>query len=301
MLPRVQNAFDKLVEERGLLSSDPAPYFSPLGHPLFELPVWIAGRLHKDGIETSAEVLSNVLGVSALGYLHARAQDDWLDGRSWEDPTLLAVAEALIALCNQLLASVVGASTRFWRYYSQILNEYAESLLEVTEIRETRAPISRSTFERLLAQSRPLVIPSAALLDRGDRWHLRDQLEEFVLTASASSQVFNDLADLYRDRKMGQPTWTTDVIGESAADELWLEVAGGANEQETGRITERIRTALSFHERSARAARALELTAAETWLTDRQAAIEGLLDSLRGNLLATFVRRMAESGPAGPY
>ena len=302
MLPRVQTAFDRLLQERGLLSSDPAPYFSPLGHPLFELPVWVADRLDDEGIETPSEVLSNVLGVSALGYLHARAQDDWLDGCATDDPTLIAVAEALIALCNQLLASVVGASPRFWRYYSQILNEYAESLLDMAEVRRTRAPISRSTFERLLAQSRPLVIPSAALLDRADSWHLRDHLEEFVLTATASSQLFNDLADLYRDRDRGQRTWTTDTVGESGADELWLEVAGEAsNEQQAGRISERIRTALSFHERSARAARALGLTAAGTWLTDRQAALEGLLGALRGNLLATFVQRMAESGPVGPY
>ena len=293
MLPRVQNAFDRLLQERSLLTSDPAPYFSPLGHPLFELPVWVASRLDDEGIETPSEVLSNVLGVSALGYLHARAQDDWLDGCAADDPTLIAVAEALIALCNQLLASV-GASTRFWRYYSQILNEYAESLLDVAEVRRTKAPISRSTFERLLAQSRPLVIPSAALLDRGDRWHLRDHLEEFVLTATASSQLFNDLTDLYRDRDMGHRTWTTDTVGESAAGELWLEVAGGA--QDMGKISERIRTALSFHERSARAARALELTGAETWLMDRQAALESLLGSLRGSLLTTFVRRMAESG-----
>jgi hypothetical protein len=297
MLPRVRNAFDRLLQERGLLSSDPAPYFSPLGHPLFELPVWVAGRLDDEGIETPSEVLSNVLGVSALGYLHARAQDDWLDGCAAADPTLIAVAEALIALCNQLLTSVVGASTRFWRYYSQILNEYAESLLDMAEVRKKQAPISRSTFERLLAQSRPLVIPSAALLDRGDRWHLRDHLEEFVLTATASSQLFNDLTDLYRDRDMGHRTWTTDSVGESAAGELWLEVAGEtSNEQQAGRISERIRTALSFHERSARATRALELTAAETWLRDRQAALESLFGSLRGSLLATFVRRMAESG-----
>jgi hypothetical protein len=296
MLPRVQNAFDRLLEERGLLSSDPAPYFSPLGHPLFELPVWVAGHLDDEGIETPSEVLSNVLGVSVLGYLHARAQDDWLDGCAADDPTLIAVAEALIAFCNQLLAFVVGASTRFWRYYSQILNEYAESLLDMAEVRKMQAPISRSTFERLLAQSRPLVIPSAALLDRGDRWHLRDHLEEFVLTATASSQLFNDLTDLYRDRDMGHRTWTTDTVGESAAGELWLEVAGGADEQDIGKISERIRTALSFHERSARAARALELTTAETWLRDRQAALESLLGSLRGSLLATFVRRMAESG-----
>src|SRR4029453_662647 len=95
MLPRVQNAFDRLLEERGLLSSDPAPYFSPLGHP-----VWVAGRLDDEGIETPSEVLSNVLGVSVLGYLRARAQDDWLDGCAADDPRLIAVGEALLPRCN---------------------------------------------------------------------------------------------------------------------------------------------------------------------------------------------------------
>jgi hypothetical protein len=300
MLPGVRNAFDRLVQERGLLRSDPAPYFSPLGHPLFELPVWVALRLNDEGVETPREALSDVLGVSALGYLHARAQDDWLDGSSKEDPTLIAVAEALIALCNKLLVTVVGASFRFWRFYAQVLNAYAESLLDIAELRKTKAPISRSTFERLLNQSRPLIIPSAALLDRADQWQLEHHLEEFVLTATASSQLFNDLTDLYRDRSMGHRTWTTDAVGESEPDGLWLEVAGASIGQERGRIQERIAAALFFHRRSARAARELELTAAETWLADREAVLEGLLGSLQGNLLATFVRRMAESGPAGP-
>jgi hypothetical protein len=300
MLPRVQNAFDRLLRERSLLSPDPASYFGPLGHPLFELPVWVAYRLNDEGIETPREALSDILGVSALGYLHARAQDDWLDGGPSAEPTLIAVAEALLALCNQLLVSVVGASSRFWRFYAQVLNEYAESLLDAAEVRGTEAPISRTTFERLLTQSRPLVLPSAALLDRADRWQLLNHLEEFVLTATASSQLFNDLTDLYRDREMGHRTWTIDAVGESGADELWLEAAGASNEQQGRRTQELIGTALLFHQRSARAARALQLTAAETWLTDRQAALESLLGSLRANLLATFVRRMAESGPAGP-
>jgi hypothetical protein len=298
MLPRVRRAFDRLVQERGLLSPDPAQYFGLLGHPVFELPVWVARRLNDEGIEVPREDLSDLLGVSALGYLHARAQDDWLDSGSNEEPMLIAVAEALVALCSRLLASVVGTSTQFWRFYAQVMNAYAESLLDAAEIRRTDAPISRSTFERLLTQSRPLIIPSAALLDRADRWQLCDHLEEFVFTATASSQLFNDLTDLYRDRRMGQRTWTTDVVGESGTDDLWLELAGTRNEQQ-GKMQERIGTALMFHERSARAARAMELTAAETWLTDRQAALEGSLGSLRGNLLATFARRMAESGPAG--
>jgi hypothetical protein len=301
MLPRVRSAFDRLVQERGLLSPDPAQYFGPLGHPVFELPIWVARRLNDEGIDIPAEDLSDLLGVSALGYLHARAQDDWLDSGSNEEPMLIAVAEALIALCSRLLASVVGTSAKFWRFYAQVMNAYAESLLDAVEVRRADAQVSRSTFERLLAQSRPLIIPSAALLDRADRWQLVDHLEEFVFNATASSQLFNDLTDLYRDRRMGQRTWTTDAVGRSGADDLWLELASAPNgQQQGGRIQGRIGTALWFHERSTRAAKAMELTAAETWLRDRQAALEGLLRSLRENLLATFVRRMAESGSDGP-
>jgi hypothetical protein len=299
MLPRVRNAFDRLLRERGLLTPDPAPYFGPLSHPLFELPVWVAHRLNDEGAEIPEEALADVLGVSALGYFHARAQDDWLDGDSKDDPTLIAVAEALIAVCNRLLVSVVGSSPRFWQFYSQILNEYSESLLDMAESRRTDSPVSRTTFERHLAQSRPLVIPAAALLDRADRWQLRHGLEEFVLTATATSQLFNDLTDLYRDRRMGHRTWTIEAVGESGADRLWLEVAGAPNAEEGGRIRERIGQALFFHERSALAARALALTAAETWLMDRRALLEGLLGSLRANLLTTFVRRLAEPRPAG--
>jgi hypothetical protein len=294
--PRLRKAFDKLLQERGLLTPDPAPYFDALGHPLLELPVWVVGRLHEDGVETPAETLADVLGISILGYLHIRAQDDWLDGASREDPTLIALAEALIALSHRLLVAVVGPSARFWTFYGQVLSAYAESLLHTEELRRTDATVSRSAFEQLLAQSRPLVIPSAALLDGADRWELRHSLEEFVFTATAVSQLFNDLTDLYRDRRMGQPTWTLEAIGEPGADRLWLEAVATSDGEGAGRIQERIGEALSFHQRSARAARALGLTAAESWLAERQAALEGLLSSLRGSLIATFVRRMTESG-----
>jgi hypothetical protein len=296
MLPRVRKAFDSLLKERRLLEPDPAPYFEALGHPLFELPVWVAGRLQDEGVETPVETLADVLGISALGYLHARAEDDWLDGASREDPTLIAVAESLLALCNRLLVNVVGSSSRFWGFYCSVLNDYAESLLHTDELRRCKAPVSRSIFEQLLAQSKPLMIPSAALLDRAACWELCPHLEEFVFTATAAAQLYNDLTGIYRDRQMGQRTWTIEAVGDSEADQLWMEVAGISEGREGGRIQERVREALRFHQRSAQAARTLGLTAAEDWLEDRRIALEGLPTSLRANLRAAFVRRIA--GPA---
>jgi hypothetical protein len=296
MLPRVRRAFDRLLQERRLFTPDPASHVGALGHPLFELPVWMAGRLKDDGVETPVEALADVLGYSALGYLHARAQDDWFDGPSREDPTLIALAEALIALCNRLLVSVVGPSPRFWAFYGEIYGAYAESLLHADELRRTKAVVPRSTFEQLLAQSRPLVLPSAALLDRADRWQLMRDLEEFVFAATAASQLFNDLTDVYRDRRMGQRTWTLEAIGDSGVDWLWLDVLGASGGEGPGKFRERIAEALSFNQRAARAARALGLTAAEGWLANRQAALEGLIASLRENLLTAFVQRIAELG-----
>jgi hypothetical protein len=296
MLPRVRKAFDSLLQERRLLQPDPAPYFAALGHPLFELPVWVAGRLNDEGVQTPVETLADVLGISALGYLHARAQDDWLDGASPEDPTLIAVAESLLALCNRLLVNVVGSSSRFWGFYCEVLNDYAESLLHTDEVRRCKAPVSRSTFEQLLAQSKPLMIPSAALLDRADRWELCPHLEEFVFSATAAAQLYNDLTDIYTDRQMGQRTWTIEAIGDSEADQLWMEVAGISEGRGGGRIQERVREALLFHQRSAQAAQTLGLSAAEDWLADRRAALEDLPRSLHANLRSAFVRRIA--GPA---
>jgi hypothetical protein len=293
MLPRVRTAFDDLLQQRRLLEPDPAPYFEALGHPLFELPVWIVGRLRDDGFQTPVDTLSGVLGISALGYLHARAQDDWLDGTSREDPTLIALAESLLALSNRLLVSVVGSSSRFWGFYCEVLNDYAESLLHTDELRRCEAPVSRSTFEQLLAQSKPLVIPSAALLDRADRWDLCPHLEEFVFSAVAAAQLFNDFTDIYQDRQMGHRTWTIETIGDSEADHLWMEVTDVSEGRERGRIAERIRAALSFHQRSAHAAQKLGLTASEEWLTDRRLALEGLPRSLGANLRSAFVRRLA--------
>jgi hypothetical protein len=296
MSPRLRKAFDGLLQERCLLEPDPAPYFEALGHPLFELPVWVAGRLEDNGFHTPVQTLADVLGISALGYLHARAHDDWLDGTSREDPTLIGVAESLLPLCNRLLVSVVGSSTRFWGFYCEVLDGYAESLLYTDELRRCKASISRSTFEQLLAQSKPLVIPSAALLDRANRWDLVPHLEDFVSSAVAAAQLFNDLTDLYHDRQMGHRTWTLEAIGDSEADHLWMEVAGFSEGREGGKIQERVGEALSFHQRSVQAAKKLGLTAADDWFAERRLALEDLPRSLRANVHSAFVRRIA--GPA---
>jgi hypothetical protein len=298
MLPRVRNAFDGLLRERRLLEPDPAPYFEALGHPLLELPVWVAGRLQDEGVQTPVETLADVLGISALGYLHARAQDDWLDGTSRDDPTLIAVAESLLTLSNRLLVNVIGSSSRFWGFYCEVLNDYAESLLHIDELRRTKAPVSRSTFEQLLAQSKPLMIPSAALLDRADRWELCPHLEEFVLSAVAATQLVNDLTDIFEDRQMGHRTWTIEAVGDPEADQVWMEVAG-VSDRGGGKIGERVREALLFHRRSAQAAQTLGLTAAEDWLTNRRIELEALPRSLRENLRSAFVRRLADLPPAG--
>jgi hypothetical protein len=298
MSPRVRRAYDGLLQERGLLQADPTVYFRALGHPLFMLPVWIANRLNDDGVYTPVETLGNVLGISALGYLHARAQDDWLDGPSRDDPALIAVAESLLVLCNRLLVAVVGSSSRFWKFYCRVLNEYAESLLHTDELRRAAAPVSRSTFEQLLSQSKPLMIPSAALLDRADRWEHFPHLEEFVISAVAASQLANDLRDIFRDRQMGHRTWTVEAIGDLEADHVWMEVAGDSRPSDRGRIGERIQEALSFHQRSARAAQALGLTEAEDWVASRRNALEHLPRSLHANLLNAFTQRIADLPPA---
>ena len=296
MPPSLRESFERMLGERSLLTPDLAPYFGPLGHPLFELPVWVADRLGGEGIDIPETALSDVLGVSALGYLHVRAQDDWFDAPSREDPSLVALAESLMALCNRLLVPVVGPSPRFWAFYAEVLNAYAESLLRSEALRTSVTPVGRTDFEQVLAQSRPLVLPSAALLDRAGQWQLLPALEEFVFTATAASQLVNDLTDVYRDRTMGHRTWTLEAVGPAEADGLWTELTGPSSDPHDGRIQERIGEALAFHERSALAARALAPTAAEGWLADRQAVLEGLLDSLRGILLATFVRQLSGSG-----
>src|SRR5437764_13758892 len=139
MLPRVRGAFDRLVQKHGLLTSDLNPYFGVPGHPLFELPVWVADRLRTAGIDTPEQQLADVLGISALGYFHVRAQDDWLDAASRHDPTLVGLAEALLASCHRLLVSTVGTSGRFWDFYAEVFNLYAEYLSQSAELWTTVA------------------------------------------------------------------------------------------------------------------------------------------------------------------
>jgi hypothetical protein len=291
----VREVFDGVVRERSLLTADAAPYFRPLGHPVFELPVWVAGRIGGEGADVPDEVVADALGVSALGYLHVRAQDDWLDGDARDDPRLVALAEALVALSSRLLASLAGSAPRFWAFYAEVMTDYAGSLVSAEELRKGSAPIRRSDFERLLAQSRPLAVPTAALLARTDRWDLLGPLEEFVFAATATSQLVNDLTDLFRDRTRGHRTWTLEVVGTSETDRLWTEVAGSPTAP-AGRLQERIEQALTFHERAARAAHALAPEAAAGWVTDRRAMLESLLGDLRRSMVAAFVERLTRPG-----
>lgn len=293
--PRLRTAFDRLLAERGLLAADPAPYFGALGHPLFELPGWVATRLSADGHPVWEADLERVLGVSALGYLHARAQDDWLDGDARHDPTLVALAEVLLARCTGLLVTVVGASPRFWDRYDEIMASYAESLLHADELRRTGAEVGRPAFEQLLEQSRPLAIPPLALLDRAGRWDLAPALEDFVLTEAAAAQLFNDLTDYHRDRDRGQRTWAVEAI-DAAAGSLWRDVLGaarsGGESADPGVFAGRVREALAYHDRSAEAARALSLDGAQRWLAERRTRLENLEGALREALLAAFAGQL---------
>ncbi|MGY1603660.1 hypothetical protein [Geodermatophilus sp. SYSU D00815] len=297
MPARLRRSFGRLVRERGLVGADPDAFPGPLEHPVLELPVWVADRLDAEGTGVDGGDLADVLGVSILGYLHVRAHDDWLDSAARDDPALVALAEALLAACDRLLGPVVGPSRRFWQLRAEVLTAYGESLLQTQELRSRRAPVPRAVFEELLAQSRPLVLPSAALLDRAGRWELLPALEEFVFAATAAAQLVNDLTDVFRDRRNGHRTWTLQDVGESAADGLWTEVAGTPRAQ--GRIHGRVAEALRFHERSALAARELVAARADAWLTERRAALEGLPAALHDGLVRSFVRRLGAPDPAG--
>jgi|SRR5215211_4878725 len=294
MLPRVRTAFDRLTRKHGLLTTDLNPYFPVLGHPLFELPIWVAERLRTAGIHTSEQQLADILGVSALGYLHVRAQDDWLDEASRQDPTLLGLAEALLASCHGLLISTVGTSGRFWDFHVGVINSYAESLLHTAELRTTGAKITREDFEQMLAQSRPLVIPSAALLDRANCWQFLPRLEGFIFATTAAIQLLNDLTDLYRDRRLGQRTWVIETVGESGADRLWLDVLRSACGGTGSGVQEVIENSLQFHDRSAAIAEDLGLTAAESWLAERRAILTNLFNPLKEHLLFAFSQRISE-------
>jgi hypothetical protein len=293
MPTRLHQSFTVLLESRGLLTAGQTAYFGPLGHPVVELPVWVASSLADEGVATSEEVVADMLGVSILGYLHVRAQDDWLDGPRTGDPTLIALAESLMARCNRLLVPAVGGSVRFWDLHAEIVNAYAESLLKTHELRAGGAPVTWADFEQLLAQSRPLVLPSAALLDRADQWQLLPALEEFVFTTTAVAQLVNDLTDLFRDRRNGHRTWTADSIGESAVDTLWTDVAGPIGPTAPHVVQDRVAEALALHERSVCAAHALVSTTADGWLADRRAVLEGLAGDLHEGLLSAFMRQLS--------
>ena len=74
----------------------------------------------------------------------------------------------------------------------------------------------------MLVQSRPLVIPSAALLDRANCWQLLPPLEEFIFAATAATQLLNDLADLYRDREVASEPGQSKLLLNSRAIALGM-------------------------------------------------------------------------------
>jgi len=187
------------------------PHTNVLGHPLIELPVWIANATGLGG-DVTAETLSDVCESSLCGYLSVRAEDDYFDGHS-DEPEATMMLSAFFRTRHQALLAPIVSDRRFWERFQNLWLGYCEAMLLERSLHDPRSKYGREEFDVVLDRSQPLEIPGNAVLSIAGRWDLAGQLSELVRYLTKATQLFNDFVDAPDDLAVGNYTWMVRRLG----------------------------------------------------------------------------------------
>ena len=206
--PELGGAFDRLAARLRLFEGRAGEgYFShPTALPVLELPVWIVGHLARCGAAAPPGRALNLAEAAAAGYLRVRIEDDWFDEGVGEPGEAAMLAQALFARHGALLAPELRAGGEFWALFEEVWLGYGEAMLLERRLHRGEAPHDAEAFRRVLARSRPLVLPAAAALFAAGRPEDLGALERVVEALAAAHQLFTDLLHAQRDRAQGNTT-----------------------------------------------------------------------------------------------
>jgi hypothetical protein len=199
--PELTAAFDALAARLGLFRGSDRGYFShPMALPVLELPQWAAAHAARHGSVIAPTVVERLMEAAATGYLHVRVQDDWFDEGVGEPGTTMMLSDVLFARHQALLAREVPCGSAFWELFEEVWLGYGEAMLLERRLHKGEEPYDDAAFRGVLARSRPLVLPPAAVLFAAGRAEDVESLEQFSAALVAAHQLFADLLDAEKDR-----------------------------------------------------------------------------------------------------
>lgn len=186
------------------------PVGNVLGHPLFELPIWLAEADCGDDVDENA--LLDVCESSLCGYLSVRAEDDYFDG-AWEDPGAAMVLSGVFRARHQALLAPWISDRAFWGRFEQLWSDYGEAMLLERSLHHPSATYRREEFDQVLRRSQPLEIPGDAVLAMRGLWDRVDRFAVLVRHVNTATQLFDDFVDAPADLEDGSITWMVRRLG----------------------------------------------------------------------------------------
>jgi hypothetical protein len=223
------------------------PHLNVLGHPLFELPIWLDNATSKGG-EVGRDALLDICESSLCGYLSVRAEDDYFDGH-WDDPNAAMMLSGFFRARHQALLAPLVSDRRFWVRFESLWQAYGEAMLHERALHDPGMHYGPAEFDKVLDRSQPLEIPGNAVLSIKGCWDRADRLAGLVKHLTKATQLFDDFVDAPDDLAAGNFTWMVrrldgmegrqalrrgmiawcDKVLEEAGEELdrALDIAGG--------------------------------------------------------------------------
>lgn len=216
--PLAGEAFDTLATRLGLFrEKDGNGYFShPMALPVLEFPQWAAAHAARRGAAIPPAVVDSLVEAAAAGYLHVRVQDDWFDEGVGDPEATMMLSDMLFTRFQALLARELGRHSAFWELFEDVWIEYGEAMALERALHRGDEPYDATAFQKVLARSRPLVLPPAAALHMAGRSGDIKALERLSAALVTAHQLFADLLDAEKDRAHGNRTHVLFRLGGKA-------------------------------------------------------------------------------------
>lgn len=267
----IGSAASAMLERHGYTVTEdaPGPHTNVLGHPLFELPLWLSWDPDRRLPEST---MADICESSLSGYLAVRAEDDFFDEAVGDAGTVMMLA-GFFRVRHQMLLAPLVSHPAFWERFGRLWHAYAEAMLLERSLHQRSETFGTDDFERVLARSQPLEIPGLAVMALQGRWQSVQQLAEFVRHITRATQTFNDFVDAPKDLALGNHTHMLRRLGGMDGP---ASLARGMIEQ-----CDRIVSESNAHlDRAVEIAHALEMEGFEPWFDARRSAMAAASDRM---------------------
>lgn len=184
------------------------PHRNVLGHPLFELPLWLASAT--GGIDRT--VTLDICESSLCGYLAVRAEDDYFDG-NWDEAGAVMMLSTAFRVRHQALLASLVRDGEFWMRFESLWQAYGEAMLVERALHDPGRRYGPDEFDAVLDRSQPLEIPGDAVLSITGHWDRTSELSRLVRHLTKATQLFDDFIDAPEDLADRNFTWTVRRLG----------------------------------------------------------------------------------------